>query len=137
MEASDNDKLRRKLIETEARVTARLIVSAQQVLPPEHLAALMKQFEDNASLDMLEIERQIADLANEKSHILEDLYSAVKNYKECTEDFQKEEERKAMQIGLEPPQWEAYHEMQERVKMYRLKMFSLFEEISLRGISIP
>lgn len=120
--------LRRSLAETEARVISRLIVSAQQIIPKEYLESFLQQFKNNSSLDMLEIERQIADTAKEKADILSELFETVKNYKWSVKHLN--EIRYAQGIDADA-QSKLVEEEKENIRIQQ-KMFSLVDEIELK-----
>ena len=85
----DTNLLKRKLRETEARVTSRLIISAQQSLPQEVLGEFMKQFVGNASLDLLQMERDLADVARREKDEVSDISVAAEEYKRSHDRYEE------------------------------------------------
>lgn len=81
MEYSEIEILKRKLAETEARISSRLLLSAQQSLDQTDYEMLCNKFEENAAIDLLELERDISQSATVLSENLHDLYLAVKDFR--------------------------------------------------------
>jgi hypothetical protein len=117
----ENIVLKRKLSETEARISARFLLSAEQTLSSSDYTKLCAKFKENESLDLLEMERSIADTAKQLSNILLNLYEAVKQFKLAKKDMDAIEQGSTEMS--ENPQ-----EVYDRMMRAREKMFSLVEE---------
>ena len=117
--------LARKLAETEARILSRLLLSAQQVLKAEDYDLLCKKFEDNKSLDLLEMERTISANATLLSDTLGDLYESVVAFRDAKRDF--DDYQRGLGMPDQNPQ-----ELHDTMVRRREKMFSLASEYEIK-----
>ena len=125
--AEDIDILKRKLAQTEARLLSNLLLSAEQVLIKEQYTLLCKQYESNQSLDLLEMERNIANSSKEMAESLEELHEAVGHFREAKTDFDRVERGEWSFSDNENPE-----QVYNRMIRARERMFSLFDEHEMK-----
>jgi len=124
--------LRRKLRETEARVTSRLIISAQQSLPKEILGEFMKQFEGNTSLDLLQMERDISDQDRRENNESKEIVTAAEEYRIAVREYQDDAARAVDSSIQDAVVYEKLEKSSVKQIVKREKLFSLIEESRLR-----
>ena len=124
----------RKLSETEARTTSRLLAIAKEMLPGEWYDRLVDRMGKSESLDLLEMERNISFSAKVKVDTLTDILGASKNFRAAFEQFSHIENS-----PYEHP-LEEYEEVHRDMVIAREKLFSLITEYEIRekvAINIP
>jgi hypothetical protein len=120
--------LQRKLGETEARVAARILSAAQRILPPDYYILLSEEIGKIASLDALEIERQIAARAKTVSDSLEAIHAAVKSFKRAKDDYDEVSRSPLTDVDVVAK----CQRCQDNMVRAREKLFSLLAEHEIR-----
>ena len=126
------EELKRKLRETESRVVARFLKISRDILPNEYYNQLEEELHKNQSYDALELERQIADDARERSDMLEQLLRKVEQFQRAKRRFDEESAMAHFFGDTNGNPQKTYHEMLLR----REEMFSLVNEIAIKD-NIP
>ena len=80
-EDNESNELRRKLAETEARITSKILLVIEENLSQEEYDNILNKIKEKDSLDLLQLERDIASDATTISDGLQDIYKAVKEYR--------------------------------------------------------
>lgn len=119
--------LQRKLADTEARVIARLLRSASQVVPEPYLTTLTNKMKENEAYDKLQIDRDIASDARLISDNLVSLVDAVRRFKAAKQDFEEYQQGGWPSDDTVDPQ-----KLYDSMIVQREKMFSLLDEYDVK-----
>lgn len=125
--------LKKKLVESEARIISRCLSCAKEILNQEVYAELEKSMNQNHSLDLLKVERAMAGYRKEQLDIYTDLFEAVDKFIWHESSFQ-EKQNKPLETYHEDVQSHTDSVQKEYQKMiiYREKMRSLVKEIKIK-----